>query len=145
MHSAELRGDVRTDDLRELRVVVQETHHRLRRTEAAEALERGQRDGHLRLVVIVFVHARPACMQLLREDLIRVRLDGQGLADGEHLEEERQAPTTRVRLHAAEHIRVLDQELREGLTGRVHECLPTGVRAHPELSIRGVLIDLSAG
>jgi hypothetical protein len=45
------------------------------RHKANQRLEGRQRERHLRLVVVVLVHVRPLCEQLLCQLLVRVRLD----------------------------------------------------------------------
>ena len=50
-------------------------------------------------------------MQLFRKLLIRVRLDAQGLADGEHLEQEGQV----VQVPSTQQLWVLPEVLAEGL------------------------------
>ena len=57
--------------------------------EAAQALEVGDGQGHLGLVVVVGVVLGVAGVQLGGPALVGVRLDGQRLVDGQHLEEKR--------------------------------------------------------
>ena len=58
--------------------------------EPAQTLKVRDGNGHLRLVVVVGIILGVPGVQLLGELLVGVGLDGEGLVDGEHLEEKGQ-------------------------------------------------------
>jgi len=110
-------------DLREIHTNATRDHE-LKDAGLAHRLERRQRDGHLGLVVVVGVLVRVRAVELAGQLLVRVRLDRQGLARAQDLEEPRQLPAGRL------------DDLRE-LRPVVHEAWPARVRPQPELRVYG--------
>ena len=76
----------RRNTSRELRVLAQ-VHRNLRQPpKPAHGLEGRERDGHLGLVVRIFVQVGLVLVELLREGLVGMSLDGQGFARAQDFE-----------------------------------------------------------
>lgn len=106
------------------------------RSEATQALEVGEGNGHLGLVVVIGVVGGVAFVELLGQLLVGVGLDGQGFGDGEDLEEEGQTLPVAGNGGLGEESFVVVDEVEKGpacadVSGRIG-----GVGAHPELEDR---------
>ena len=75
-------------DLREIHTNTTRDHE-LKDAGLAHRLERRQRDGHLRFMIAVLVEVGLVLVELLRERLVRVRLDGQRFPGTEYLQQPR--------------------------------------------------------
>ena len=96
-------------------------------------------------MIRVLVDVGPLGVQLLGQFDVWVRLNGEGLADGEHLEEEREVvPEFRPRLLAQGTLVVRDV-LLEGPTRAGQDRGPVGMRAHPEFGVGLALVNFKVG
>ena len=104
--------------------------------EITECFKWGQRDGHLRFIVGVFVYIGILSMKPLRQFFIGVGLDAEGLLNGQHFKQEWQVwrPETVDAFFRENGLRVFFKLWGERLRGHIGMC------AHPEFCVRFFLV-----